>query len=210
MIQPVIWTEIRTTSDIGSSNPDNIRDYIRNEYLNNGINYVILGADDGMLPAKDLYVMLENDSWLDGSKDTLYEYNMPGDIYYACLDGSWNSDGDDLWGEPDDGEGGGEVDLIAEVYVGRIAADTPEEVQNMVNKSIRYMEERHPYLYNIILAGEYLGFEGDGEFAGYSLEQFIDSSSEHGYSTIGFPTTTGFRIEKMYDLERTWSKWDMI
>ncbi|MBN2446659.1 MAG: hypothetical protein JXO22_08035, partial [Phycisphaerae bacterium] len=72
-------TEIRTTTDIGSSNPDNIRAYIQNAYLNDGIDYVIIGGDDDVIPAKDLYVL----AYSGGDTETA----MPGDVYYACLDG---------------------------------------------------------------------------------------------------------------------------
>ena len=29
---------------------------------------------------------------------------MPADLYYACLDGPYNYDGDGNWGEPHDGK----------------------------------------------------------------------------------------------------------
>jgi hypothetical protein len=107
-------TEIHTTTEIGSSNPDNIRDYIRERYLNDGIEYVLIGADDDVIAAKDLYV------------DTGEGYvatDMPGDLYFGCLDGTYNFDGDSRWGEPTDGDGGHDVDLVYDVYIGRACAD---------------------------------------------------------------------------------------
>ncbi|MCK4857926.1 MAG: hypothetical protein KAT58_08165, partial [candidate division Zixibacteria bacterium] len=41
-----IPTEIRTTTDVGSSNPDDVRAYITQRYLLDGIDYVLIGADD--------------------------------------------------------------------------------------------------------------------------------------------------------------------
>ena len=101
-----ISTTIKTTTDIGSSSPDDIRDYIRTEYQTNGIEYVIIGADDDIIAAKDLYVRTDSSPYAE------IETAMPGDIYFACLDGTYNYDGDSYWGEPTDGTGGGDVDLV--------------------------------------------------------------------------------------------------
>ncbi len=188
-------TEIRTTADIGSNDPDDIRDYISAEYQSSGIQYVLIGADDDIIPAKDLYVIT------DTFPSALIEYEMPGDIYFACLDGTYNYDGDEYWGEPTDGEGGGDVDLTAEVYVGRICARSSNEATNQINKTIQYLASTSGYLDTILLVGERMSFSGWGEYAGYSLDELVDYSDHHGYTTIGFPSTI-CDINKLYDL--TW------
>ena len=43
-----ILTEIYTTDDVGSSSPSDIRDFIREKYLSDGISYVLIGADDDL------------------------------------------------------------------------------------------------------------------------------------------------------------------
>jgi hypothetical protein len=194
-----IATEIHTTTDIGSNAPDDVRAYIRDRYLNDGIQYVIIGADDDLIPAKDLFVESSD------SDDPYVEYEMPGDIYFACLDGTYNYDGDSYWGEPTDGEGGGDVDLIAEVYVGRVCANGIGEVNNFVNKTIQYITSQSAYLDDVLLVGEHLGFSGLGEYGAYSLDELIDGSDNHGNTTIGFPSTI-FEMDKLYDL--TWSNND--
>ena len=191
-----IPTEIHTTDDIGSSSPDDVRDYIRERYLNDGIEYVLIGGDDNFIPAKDLYVEF-------GDEGDLYtEYHMPVDMYFACLDGTYNYDGDDKWGEPNDGESGGEVDLIAEVYVGRASVGGIAETFRFVDKTIRYLTSQEPYLDNVLLLGEHLGFSGLGEYGAFSMDQLVDRSSDDGYSTVAFPSTL-FEVDKLYDL--TWS-----
>ena len=103
-------TEIHTLIDIdnetGGALPENIRDYIRNRYLNDGIEYVLIGDDDNLIKAKYLYAeaAVYNQS-------VIVDEKMPSDLYYACLDGTWDYDGDGRYGEPTDGEGGGDVDL---------------------------------------------------------------------------------------------------
>lgn len=64
----------------------------------------------------------------------------PTDDYYACLEGTWDADGDRIYG------GGAnkcelgidEVDWTPEVWVGRLPADDPEKMRIMVNKIINY------------------------------------------------------------------------
>ncbi|UCF12933.1 MAG: hypothetical protein JSW06_01415, partial [Thermoplasmatales archaeon] len=51
-----ITTVIKTLTDIGSSDPEDIRDFIRDEYINNNIEYVLLGGDDNIVPARQLCV----------------------------------------------------------------------------------------------------------------------------------------------------------
>ena len=191
-----ILTEIRTTDDIGSSDPDDIRAYITSAYQTDGIQYVLIGGDDDVIPAKDLYV----ESW--GGPSGYEEYAMPGDIYYACLDGTYNHDGDAKWGEPNDGEGGGDVDLVAEVFIGRAPVGFTTEVNQFVNKTIQYLESTSSYLDNVLMLGEHLTFGDLGEYGGYSSDEIIDGSDEHGYSTVGIPSAI-YAIEKMYD--RDWS-----
>ncbi len=186
-----IPTEIHTTDQIGSTNPADVRSYIRDQYLNSGINYVIIGGDDNVIPAQDLYV---------SSCET--SYDMPGDIFYACLDGSWNSDGDSRVGETTDGEGGGDVDLVAEVYVGRASVGSSTEATRFVNKTIAFLTSDGSYLSRMLLVGEHLGFGGVAEYAASSLEELIDGSGAHGYYTFGIPRTK-FTIDKLFD--RDWS-----
>jgi len=149
-----IKTEIKTLRDISlfpdSVTPEDIRDFIKDEYLNNGIEYVLLGGDADTILAKMLYVFGLDE----GTKP--YETEMPSDLYYACLDGPYNFDGDDRWGEPTDGEGGSDVDLFAEVYVGRACVDSKEDANNFVSKTISYMntDVEDVYLNEVLMAGE--------------------------------------------------------
>ncbi len=118
-------TEIKTLTDVssllGQMTPETIRDFIRNDYIINGINYVLIGGDSDVIPAKMLWVQAGQDST-----------TMPSDLYYGCLDGTFNYNNNDKWGEPHDGEGGGDVDLVAEVYVGRASVGDITETNNFV------------------------------------------------------------------------------
>jgi hypothetical protein len=63
---------------------------------------------------------------------------LPADMYFACLDGSWNDNHDKYWGEgflviPYDNP-----DLYAELYQGRIPVSTVELTEVMIDKIIQY------------------------------------------------------------------------
>jgi len=187
-------TIIRTLSDVGGNTPEDIRAYLQIAYTTLGIRYVLLGGDTDAIPAKMLYV--------EGMDENVTPYNtyMPADLYYACLDGPYNSDGDEKWGEPHDGENGSDVDLIAEVYVGRACVDNAEEVDNFVQKIVEYLSlpPGDTYLSEATFAGEYLGDYGIASYVGTTLNQLINGSNENGFTTVGIPASLD-NIYKLYD-----------
>ncbi len=191
-----IKTLIKSVNEIGNpESPMDIRNYIKDAYLQYGIDYVLLGGDDDIVPAPQLWV-----SGYDEDKETeYYETLMPSDLFYGCLDGPYNYDGDDKWGEPHDGENGADVDLMAEVYVGRACVGNEEEVNNFVTKTIGYMSSQtNGYLKNILMAAEELDSATYG--AGY-MDELIGQSNHSGYITGGIPSEK-FTVTKLYD--RDW------
>lgn len=191
-----VSTVIKTFTDIGASDLESIRNYILDAYTNWGIEYVLIGGDDNVVPAPMLYV-----SGMD-EETTYYEDIMPADIYYACLDGPYNYDGDGNWGEPTDGANGEDVDLIAEVYVGRACVGTTTEVSNFVTKTVAYINKNpeDAYLAEVCFAGEYLGDYGIASYAGAYLDQLEDECTDDGYTTVGMPSDE-YDIYKLYDSE---------
>jgi len=185
-----ILSEIHTTDDVGGSGPDAVRDYIRDKYLTDGIQYVIIGGDDDILPAKDLYVITSPGGYT--------EYNMPSDVFFGCLDGTFNNDGDGQWGEPNDGDGGGDVDLVAEVYIGRAAVGNATEAARFVTKTLWYLTGQHSLPQKVQMVGEHLGFGGPSEYASETLDELIDGSDAHGYSTVGIPSDQ-YSVDRLYD-----------
>jgi hypothetical protein len=188
-----VSTVIKTLTDVGGKNPEDIRDYIIDAYTNLGIDYVLLGGDSQYITAKMIFVDgMDEDQWYTSN-------TMPCDLYYSCLDG--------------DGPGGGSgEDLIAEVYVGRACVDSIDDVNTFVTKTITYMDKTRgidDYLDKIILAGEYKGDYGIASFGGNYLDQLIDGSSDDGYTTVGIPSD-GFNIDTLYDRDLEWPPEDII
>jgi hypothetical protein len=139
---------------------------------------------------------------------TYYEYDLPSDLYFACLDGTFNYDGDGANGEPTDGEGGGDVDLMAEVTVGRAAVDDIAEAEQFVSKTLEYLTCNKPYLDNVLVTAERLYYGGDVEFAAPYMEEMFDSSAMHGYLTYGFPTDQ-LNVEPLFDRDSENQYWEI-
>ncbi len=125
-----------------------LRHGIRQAYEQRGIAYVLLGGDTATVPCRYAYVALQTREG---------ERRLPCDLYYACLDGSWNRDGDARWGEPSDGDDGGDVDLLAEVWLGRAPVDTAAEARAFVEKTVRYEQHGHRNAASVLVAAGYLG-----------------------------------------------------
>lgn len=106
----------------GVDNQEKIRNFIRDKYTLNGLQWVLLGGDIDIVPYRGFYVTTG------GYTDD----DMAADMYYAHLDGTFNDDSDSRWAEP------GEVDWYAEIAVGRAPVDTVVEAEDFVNKVIAY------------------------------------------------------------------------
>lgn len=181
----------------GVDQPEQIRNFITDAYNNWETDFVLLGGDTNILPYRGLWV-----NAMSG-----YALNIPSDMYYQCLDGNYNSDGDIYWGEYHDGPGGGDVDLRPEVYIGRASAETPAEMANFVYKSLRYQSTAgDDYRRDAMMLGEWLGFEGVSEYATSYMEEIRLGTSSAGYTTAGFASDPTFTTSTMYDSETyTWS-----
>lgn len=154
----------------GVDNAAKLRACIAQAYETWGVTYVLLGGDVSTVPHRGAYA--RTSGYVDNA--------LPCDLYFACLDGSWNGDGDALWGEPTDGDDGGDVDLLAEVYVGRAPVETPAEATNFVAKTIAYADNRHPQVETALFLGEFLKSEnGLDAQGGAGLDALLPSFVRH-------------------------------
>jgi len=198
----IVTTETIYATYSGVDNAEKLRNFIIDAYTNWGTEYVLLGGDINIIPMRSLYC--NSASGAD---------NIPSDLYYQCLDGNYNSDGDSYWGEPTDGPGGADVDLMAEVSIGRASAENAQEMSNFVYKTLAYENESdaEPSLRKVLMIGEQLGFGGPSEYADSSMEEIRLGSNKHGYTTTGFATCPLFNVKTLYDSPTfTWSKQTLI
>ena len=175
----------------GNDNQDKIRNYIIQEYQTNGIMMVVLGGDVDIVPYRGLYCYVTSGG---GDQES---NNIPADLYYCGLDGNWNNDGDNRYGEP------GEDDLLPEIGMSRMSFNNSTDLANMVNKTLSY--QQNPVLgefHKVILAGEHLYDNPNSNGSDY-LELLIGTHSDNGYTTTCYPTTYNFT--KLYEEEGNWS-----
>lgn len=138
-----VWTEIVTIAYIdqhysGLDLQEKIRNCIsayKEEYCADFV-YVLLGGDNDIIPCRYAHVSAVLSTTV--SPD-IYQ-NIPSDLYYAALEGTWNADGDNQYGEfPDDHqEPHDPLDWSSDVFVGRAPVDTLDQVILFVDKVLLY------------------------------------------------------------------------
>jgi hypothetical protein len=187
-------TKIVLVSDIsanysGSDLQTKIRNFIIDAYQNWDTEFVLLGGDDEIIPHRGFYADAG------GTTDS----DIPADLYYMALDGNWNTDGDGRWGEPE------EADLVPELSTGRAAVSDVTQASRFINKMIKY--ERTPVagqVENALMLGELLW--SDPTWGGDYKDEIRDGSSNHGYTTAGFPGN--FTVTTLYDRDLDPNEWD--
>ena len=187
----IITTDAIYASMTGVDNQDKIRNYIIQEYQNNGIIMVVLGGDVDIVPYRGFYCYVTSGG---GNQES---NNIPADLYYCGLDGTWNDNGNNRYGEP------GEDDLLPEIGMSRMSFNSNTDLANMVHKSMSYQQT--PVLgefHKVILAGEHLYDNPTSNGSDY-LELLIGTHDDNGYTTVGYPTTYDFT--KLYEELGTWS-----
>ena len=126
VVRTIEWIQLhyRWGADVGES----IRNFLKDAYAKWGVEWVVLGGDTDVLPARLGFV-----TFAEGDL-------VPADLYYSCLDGSWNADGDSLWGEAFHSTyvPGDNADLYAELYVGRMPVSGLSEANVLIDKTINY------------------------------------------------------------------------
>jgi len=125
-------TEIVTIDTIeseyhGRDLPVKIRNCIRDYYINQGLGWVILGGDAREVPTRRGYAFVVGDEY------DLEDYQQC-DFYYSDLDGSWNADSDEYWGEYIEDD----IDMYPDVFVGRVPASSLDNARLLVEKILTY------------------------------------------------------------------------
>ena len=185
MICQVVTTQSINSSMTGQDLQEKIRNYIIQEYQSNGVEYILLGGDVEHVPYRGFYCKVQS--------SIIYEDdNIPADLYYSALDGDWNSNGNNLWGEP------GEDDLLPDIAVTRFPFSTETELQNMIQKSVSYQSDPVTgELQQPFMAAEHL-YDDPMTFGGPYLDLLIDDQTANGYFTHGIPSDEN-TIVKLYD-----------
>lgn len=189
-----VRNRIVTIDDIDASTEgtdiqEKMRNYIINEYTDNGIIMVLLGGDVNIVPYRGFYC------YVDSSSDQ-EDNNIPADLYFSALDGTWNDNGNNRWGEI------GEDDLLPEIGIARMSFSNATKQANIINKTLKYQKE--PVLgefRKVTLAGEWL-YDNPETWGSDYMELLIGEHDDNGYTTIGIPEDYDFT--RHYAEDGTW------
>jgi hypothetical protein len=180
--------------------PSRIREFCKDAYLDWDASYILIGGDDEHIPAREM--------------DTSYERNIDSDIYWCNLDKTFNDDGDGDWGEAgDDG-----FDLYAEIFIGRLTCDEPQDVSNWMTKSFYYADCIEPEFL------EWASFYGGDTGWNCQGDDFMDYSAIKGTNgwlgpnpdadgpypswggfQYGFETWNAENPDNSYDISEMWT-----
>ena len=129
VVRDIDW--IRANYPQGTDLQETIRFFLQDAYEKWGVSYVILAGDTDIVPARYVHSYFK-----DPPED------IPADLYYAQLDGNWNANGDQWFGESNyGGKQGDEVDMVADVHLGRLPVTDAANAQLMVDKIIMYSSQ---------------------------------------------------------------------
>ena len=152
-------TEVRTVAWIqsnysGRDTPEKIRNFIIDYYNTKGLRWVVLGGDNAVVPCREARAVCAGETG-----------DIPCDLYYGDIQGTWDNDNDNIFGE----EGDDTVDLYYDLYVGRASVDNTTQVRTFVSKILTH-EQNPPtgYLKKALLADAQL-------WTGYNYQQSNES-----------------------------------
>ncbi|MBF0499625.1 MAG: PEGA domain-containing protein [Candidatus Riflebacteria bacterium] len=173
----------------GKDVPVQIREFIKDAKKTWNVKWVLLGGDTEDKEGALIPVRYAR-SGIRGGTD------IPSDLYYANLDGTWDGNNNGIYGEPKDN-----CDLIPEVFIGRASVDSREDASTFVQKVLNY--EKSPpknWVKRALLVGmdhdEQTPGEHDAEqlagafFKDYQIQRFYDSQGanpdqiKNGFSTF--------------------------
>ena len=156
---------------------EKIRQWLINNYQGMGIEYVLLignpDPDDPSSGSDSVGDVPMKMCWPRNNESSYKE--SPTDYFYADLTGNWDLDGDGYFGEFDGDRGVGGVDLMNEVYVGRIPvySNGITKLDSVLSKIITYGNAvTIDWRDNVLLPMSFSDANTDGA---YLAEEMVDN-----------------------------------
>jgi hypothetical protein len=159
----------------GRDQAEQLRNYLKT-LPDSGAKYLLLGGDVDVVPFRKAYAM--TCAW--GSM--VREDSLPCDLYFADLQGSWDANNNNVFGEVDDS-----IDLHADLSVGRAPVNNVQQAQTFVRKVLDYEHAAVP------------GYQNKGLF-------FAEVLWQNPYTDMGVHKNkmeqqsfaTGYSLTKLY------------
>ncbi len=125
IITEIVTMDTVYASATGRDNAEILRNFVKNYYSTKGLDFLLLGGDTNIVPFRYAYAMTCEANFASR------EDSLPCDLYFSDLDGTWDANGNDIFGEVTDN-----VDLYPDVFVGRAPVENTAEAEAFVNKII--------------------------------------------------------------------------
>lgn len=141
-----------------------IRGFLTDKY-EEGAQWVLLGGDENIVPVRYGAVSFR-------IQNPVIDL-VPSDLYYSDLDGNWNRDGDDYYGEPYHDS----IDVEPELYVGRIPCENAVDVENWFEKLVSYENPVHKNYFTRFFwaAADQMRFYPDSIVSGVTIPSRISN-----------------------------------
>ena len=141
---PYIPVDMQVTKNFSFFNDTaaKIRNFIRFAHFKWKSEYVLLGGDTEFIPSRSFYGYIPN--WSAGKIVKPIQALIVSDHYYSALNGTWNNDFDDRFGEEPAFSTTDEADFTSEVIIGRAPVNDAHEANIFVHKVISYETSNKP------------------------------------------------------------------
>jgi hypothetical protein len=212
-----VWTEIVTVEWIDlnitlpGDDPAKIRECIKDykTQYGNDFEYVLLGGDPDYVPCRYAHVFFTYEGL---TVPYSIARNIPSDLYYACLEGTWDGNNNGLYGELDDDKPHDPLDINEVLFVGRAPVHSVEEVDLFIDKVLLYEGEdsqgpyptdyqkkllfcaaemdEHTHMGELKsqIAGDYVNFDGNPfftiDYAYCRHRDYVKNLMDGGYNVI--------------------------
>jgi len=184
--------KVITETDFGSltgqspnHKAEKIREWLKNNYISMGIEYVLLIGNPSPYESGEGDVPMKL-CWPYYDPISFFWYNSPTDYFYADLTGNWDLSGDGYFGDYDFDRGVGGVDFANEVYVGRIPVYSGvSDLDSVLSKIISYGNPPDiSWRRNVLLPMSFSDSTTDGAYLGEAMKSDYLSPSDYSSWTL--------------------------
>ncbi len=185
------------TGQAGRDLAEQIRNCFRAHYLTWGVEHLLIVGDYETIPFRYCFPDPDDHNF-DVNDPYSYPGEIPTDYYYADLsladDISWDSDGDDYYGE----YGQDTPDFLADIYVGRIPTSSKSRITYALNKLLSFGQDRGAWKDKALHPGCILFFENENHSGypfcdGARLQYQIETDVMSGWTTSHYSEQAGLQ-----------------
>lgn len=191
-IKTVLVTDYEITSQPGIDLAEQIRNFLRENYISWGVQYVLIVGDYTTVPMR---YCSPDPNGLAGT--------VPTDTYYADLSypdsESWDSNGDSYYGV----YGQDNPDFLAEVYVGRIPTSDISRLEYTLDKIVTFEQDTGGWKNNTLHGGAMLFYKNedhdpviDHDMDGCSVLDEIETDFMNGWNINHYSEHEGLSPSK--------------